>query len=183
MGITAALGPWEHIEMATGDRLEIGGAKAPGIVVRRAIAVDFPGLKRILRETFESTWQPEITPEAARRYIETDVGGRFVDEQGLRFLVAVVDGEVAGMVNWQDDFIDALHVGSVHQRLGVGRALMDEAEKTIRAAGHDQVRLETDSFNERSQAFYKALGYEEKDRYPDLEWESDLTTVLFEKKF
>jgi len=60
---------------------------------------------------------------------------------------------------------------------------MVEAEKAIEASGYIQVRLETDSFNQQSQAFYKALGYEEKDRYPDLEWESGLTTVLFEKKF
>lgn len=167
--------------MATGDAPQIGGTKA--LEVRRAVEADFPGLKRILRETFASTWQPEITPEAARRYLEADVGGRFVDEQGLHFLIATVGGEVAGLVNWQDDFIDALHVGSRYQRLGIGRALMDEAEKAIRAAGQTQVRLETDSFNERSQAFYKALGYEERDRYPDLEWQSGLTTVLFEKKF
>lgn len=163
--------------------MQINGTKAPKVMVRRAREADFPDLKRILRETFESTWQPEITPEAARRYLETDVGGRFVDEQGLNFLVAIVDGEVAGLVSWRDDFIDALHVAARHQRLGVGRALMIEAEKAIRAAGQTQVRLETDSFNKQSQAFYNALGYEEKDRYPDLEWKSDLTTVLFEKKF
>lgn len=169
--------------MTTGNVSQRDGAKAQEVVVRRATEVDFPDLKRILSETFASTWQPEITAEAAQRYLDTDVGGRFVDEQGLDFLVATVDGEVAGLVSWQDDFIDALHVSTRQQRLGVGRALMEEAEKAIRAAGQTQVRLETDSFNQQSQGFYKALGYEEKGRYPDLEWESDLTTVLFEKKF
>lgn len=169
--------------MTTGDASQIGGTKAPDVMVRRAIEADFPDLKRILSETFASTWQPEITAEAARRYLETDVGGRFVEEQGLNFLVATVEGGVAGLVSWQDDFIDALHVGTRHQRLGIGRALMMEAEKAIQGAGHAQVRLETDSFNQQSQGFYKALGYEERGRYPDLEWESDLTTVLFEKKF
>ncbi|MFD9900405.1 GNAT family N-acetyltransferase [Mesorhizobium sp. NPDC059025] len=169
--------------MTTGDISQRDGAKAPDVVVRPATEADFPAMKRILSETFASTWQPEITAEAARRYLETDVSGRFVEEQGLDFLVATVDGDVAGLVSWQDDFIDALHVGTRHQRLGIGRALMKEAEKAIRAAGQTQVRLETDSFNQQSQGFYKALGYEEKGRYPDLEWESDLTTVLFEKKF
>lgn len=169
--------------MTTGNVSQRDGAKAQEVVVRRATEVDFPDLKRILSETFASTWQPEITAEAAQRYLDTDVGGRFVDEQGLDFLVATVDGKVAGLVSWQDDFIDALHVSTRQQRLGVGRALMEEAEKAIRAAGQTQVRLETDSFNQQSQGFYKALGYEEKGRYPDLEWESDLTTVLFEKKF
>lgn len=169
--------------MATGDASHREGVKAPEVVVRPATEADFPAMKRILSETFASTWQPEITAEAARRYLETDVGGRFVEEQGLDFLVATVDGDVAGLVSWQDDFIDALHVGTRHQRLGIGRALMIETEKAIRNAGHGQVRLETDGFNQQSQGFYKALGYKETGRYPDLEWESDLTTVAFEKKF
>ncbi len=169
--------------MTTGDISQRDGAETPDVVVRRATQADFPDLKRILSETFASTWQPEITAAAAQRYLETDVGGRFVEERGLDFLVATVDGEVAGLVYWQDDFIDALHVGTRHQRLGIGRKLMKEAEKAIQTAGQTQVRLETDSFNQQSQGFYKALGYKETGRYPDLEWESDLTTVAFEKKF
>ena len=38
-----------------------------------------------------------------------------------------------------------------------------------------------DSFNTRSQAFYAARGYREADRYPDLEWNSGLTTLLLVK--
>ena len=56
------------------------------------------------------------------------------------------------------------------------------AEEAIRAAGFPQVRLETDTFNERAQSVYKAVGYVEKDRYPDDEWDSGFTTVLFEKR-
>lgn len=169
--------------MSSTGMSDSAGIKRGAITIRRGIETDFPGLKRVLRETFESTWLPEITPAAARNYVESDIGGRFVDGQGRNFLVALVDGEVAGLVNWRDDFIDALHVGSRHQRHGVGRALMAEAEQAIGTVGHKKVRLETDSFNRQSQAFYKALGYEEMDRYPDLEWDSGLTTVLFEKKF
>ena len=58
---------------------------------------------------------------------------------------------------------------------------MDRAEAEMLAAGTRQARLETDSFNTASQAFYLARGYVEAGRYPDLEWNSDLTTILFVK--
>ena len=58
---------------------------------------------------------------------------------------------------------------------------MDLAEAEIARAGFSAARLETDTFNTLSQAFYAARGYTEKDRYPDLEWNSNLTTLFLEK--
>lgn len=58
---------------------------------------------------------------------------------------------------------------------------MDGAEVAIAAAGFAQVRLETDTFNQASQAFYHSRGYREAGRYPDEEWQSGLTTILFVK--
>ncbi|RUU65557.1 GNAT family N-acetyltransferase, partial [Mesorhizobium sp. M7A.T.Ca.TU.009.01.1.1] len=49
------------------------------IIVRPAQASDIPALKQVLQETFEGTWLPNITEAAARRYVETDIGGRYVD--------------------------------------------------------------------------------------------------------
>jgi len=68
------------------------------------------------------------------------------------------------------------------QGQGVGRKLLSDAEQAIGAAGFGQARLETDTFNLRSQTLYKAVGYVEKVRYPDDEWDSGFTTVLFEKR-
>jgi ribosomal protein S18 acetylase RimI-like enzyme len=67
------------------------------------------------------------------------------------------------------------------QRQDVGRKLLSHAEQAIGAAGSAQARLETDTFNMPAQALYKAVGYIEKTRYPDDEWDSGFTTVLFEK--
>ncbi|KCZ82685.1 hypothetical protein HAD_16527 [Hyphomonas adhaerens MHS-3] len=90
-------------------------------------------------------------------------------------------GIVAGFVHWRDDFVHALHVHSDYARTGVGTQLMDLAESEIGRAGHATARLETDTFNTRSRAFYAARGFREIDQYPDLEWNSGLTTVLLEK--
>jgi ribosomal protein S18 acetylase RimI-like enzyme len=58
---------------------------------------------------------------------------------------------------------------------------MDHAEAAMAADGHAQARLETDTFNTRSQAFYAKRGYREAGRYPDEEWNSGLTTLLLVK--
>ncbi|MGS1095547.1 N-acetyltransferase family protein [Aquamicrobium terrae] len=138
-------------------------------------------MKAILRETFETTWRPQITEASVRRYVETDIGGRFVERCGTDMLVAEIGGEIAGLIHCVDDFVDALHVSSGLQRKGVGRRLMEQAERDMAAQGFRRSRLETDTFNEQSQSFYKALGYVETGRYPDEEWQSGLTTILFEK--
>ena len=67
------------------------------------------------------------------------------------------------------------------QRRGVGAALLALAEAGMRADGHAQARLETDTFNTQSRAFYRKHGYAEVDTYPDEEWDSGFTTVLLVK--
>ena len=153
------------------------------IELRAAQASDVAALKRVLRDTFEGTWLPHITPASARRYAEQDIGNRYVDRNWQGFVVAEVDGEVAGLLHRRGDFIEALHVRASHQGQGIGRRLLSHAEQVMAAEGFAQARLETDTFNLPAQTLYKAVGYVEKDRYPDDEWDSGFTTILFEKKF
>lgn len=103
------------------------------------------------------------------------------DERGAHFWLAETGGEVAGLVDWKGDFVNALHVRASHARAGIGSMLMNHAEAAIAADGFGAVRLETDTFNTRSQAFYAGRGFVEVDRYPDLEWNSGLTTLLLSK--
>ena len=151
------------------------------IYVRPATRADAPELEAILRDTFESTWKPQIRPEVAQTHVSENRPGAFVAEQGLQFWVAERDGEVVGLVHWVSDFINALHVPARHARTGVGARLMDVAEAKIAEASFAAVRLETDTFNVASQAFYLNRGYHEAGRYPDEEWDSGLTTILYVK--
>jgi ribosomal protein S18 acetylase RimI-like enzyme len=151
------------------------------ILIRPAAPEDADALKAILRDTFESTWLPQLTPKAAETYRRDDRPAAYVDERGALFLVAEVDGEVVGFVDRDGDFVNALHVLASHARSGVGGRLMDHAEAAMAAAGHARARLETDTFNTRSQAFYAKRGYREAGRYPDQEWNSGLTTLLLVK--
>ena len=149
--------------------------------VRRSRPSDAASLREVLHDTYESTWLPQLTPEAAEAYRGEDRPAAYVGERGLLFLVAEVGGEVVGLVDWDGDFVNALHVLASHARSGVGSRLMDHAEAAMAAAGHARARLETDTFNIRSQAFYAKRGYREAGRYPDEEWNSGLTTLLLVK--
>ncbi|WP_068876497.1 MULTISPECIES: GNAT family N-acetyltransferase [unclassified Phenylobacterium] len=156
-------------------------ARPSSILIRRGRPSDAASLREVLHDTYESTWLPQVTPEAARAFREADRPAAYVAERGGLFHVAEVDGQVVGFVDWEADFVNALHVRSSHARLGIGSRLMDAAEAEIARAGFSVVRLETDTFNARSQAFYRARGYREIDRYPDVEWNSGLTTLLLAK--
>ena len=151
------------------------------VQVRPATLADAPALKAILRDTFESTWRPNITAAAAAAFLREDRPTAYVSEKGLEFWAAEREGEVVGLVHWEGDFVHALHVPARHARSGVGARLMDHAEAEISRAGFAAARLETDTFNKRSQAFYAARGYVEAGRYPDEEWNSGLTTLLLVK--
>jgi ribosomal protein S18 acetylase RimI-like enzyme len=164
-----------------GEGQEFMSMREQMVQVRPATLADAPALKAILRDTFESTWRPNITLTAAEAFRTEDRPSAFVAEKGLEFWVAERDGEVVGLVYWEDDFVHALHVLARHARSGVGALLMDHAEAQIAEAGFAAARLETDTFNTRSQAFYATRGYREADRYPDTEWNSDLTTLLLVK--
>lgn len=154
---------------------------ADSIRLRPAQPADAAALKAILRDTFESTWRPNVTEAAAATFLSEDRPAAYVGEKALEFLVAERGGEVAGFVHWDGDFVHALHVLARHARHGVGARLMDHAEGEMAKAGLAAARLETDTFNQRSQAFYAARGYVEADRYPDEEWNSGLTTLLLVK--
>lgn len=151
------------------------------ITLRRARAEDARAVREVSHDTFHSTWRPQITARAAQAFIDEDKPAAYFAARGLHFIVAEFAGEIAGFVDWEEDFVNALHVRAAHARQGIGAALMDHAEAAIAAAGFAQARLETDTFNTRSQAFYAARGYVEAGRYPDLEWDSGLTTLLLVK--
>lgn len=151
------------------------------LILRPARPADAAALAAILHDTFESTWAPQVTLAAARAFRDEDRPAAYVAERGLAFWVAERAGEVVGFVDWEADFVNALHVRCGHARSGVGSRLMDQAEAAIAAAGHAAVRLETDVFNAPSQAFYAARGYREADRYPDTQWDSGVVTLLLVK--
>ncbi len=149
--------------------------------IRPARFTDAAGLTAILCDTFESTWLPNINSSAAKAFRDEDRPAAYVARRGHEFWVCHCSEYIVGFVDWQGDFVNALHVRGSYSRSGVGSRLMDKAEAEIRKSGFTAARLETDTFNRVSQQFYAKRGYTEADRYPDTEWDSDLVTILLVK--
>lgn len=150
----------------------------PTPALRPAQAADAAALTRLLHETFHDTWLPNLRPQAAQAWLREEQAARYVAESGAAFIVATIGGELAGFVHRHADFIHALHVSGRFRRHGIGQTLLAQAEQAMLDEGHTLSRLETDTFNTASRAFYIACGYREVAQYPDEEWDSGLTTVL-----
>lgn len=79
------------------------------------------------------------------------------------FLGAEVDGELAGAVLGTHDgrkgWINRLSVAPEHRRKGIGRALVRAVEKRLEGLGIEIVTCLIETWNDRSLAFFDALGY------------------------
>ena len=128
------------------------------ITVRPTRLGDKVALETILWDTFESTWRPQVTAQAAQAFRDEAQPAVFVYEKGQAFWVAERDGEVAGLVYRGRRPCTCIPARALGRRAcqGVGAALMDLAEARMAADGQTAARLETDTFNTRSQAFYAA---------------------------
>lgn len=81
------------------------------------------------------------------------------------FLVARQDARIVGtiMVGYEGHrgWINYLAVAPDQQRRGIGRALMTEAERLLRAAGYPKINLLVRRTNADVIAFYARLGFAE----------------------
>ncbi len=79
------------------------------------------------------------------------------------FLVAEADGRIVGtvMVGYEGHrgWINYLAVEPARQRGGLGKTLMDEAERRLRAAGCPKINLQVRPTNRGVIAFYERIGF------------------------
>lgn len=82
-------------------------------------------------------------------------------------LVGVVDGVVVATVmagyEGHRGWINYLAVDPTRRRAGFGRALMEEAEARLAAAGRPKVNLQVRTSNPEAIAFYERIGYQVDD--------------------
>lgn len=93
---------------------------------------------------------------------------RILSRPDEQFLVAELDGRVVGWLHAAiSEPVDSepyvkivgLVVDHRHQRKGIGRMLMTEAEGWARARGYSIVRLSSTSLRTGAHRFYEQLGY------------------------
>lgn len=79
------------------------------------------------------------------------------------FLVAEREGRVVAsiMIGYEGHrgWINYLAVEPASRRLGLGRALMEEAERILRAAGCPKINLQIRTANAGMRAFYERIGF------------------------
>lgn len=143
------------------------------MTIRTATAGDAALLVRLNREVqdLHVAAEPDLyaTPDAA------DVEAWFRAQLGspdVRILVAET-GEAAGyavvrIIDWAGHvfarprriaLVDQIAVGAAHRRHGVGRALMEAAERLAGDQACSEIQLDVRAFNGDALAFYQALGY------------------------
>jgi len=73
--------------------------------------------------------------------------------------VAEIGGAVAGFVMVVDDEVEQVYVAAGHRGSGVAGALLAEAERQVKAGGHDRAWLAVVAGNARARRFYERSGW------------------------
>ncbi|OWY63000.1 GNAT family N-acetyltransferase [cyanobacterium TDX16] len=74
-------------------------------------------------------------------------------------MVAELGGDVVGFVMVDDDEVEQVYVAAAARGSGVAAALLDEAERRVRAAGHQAAWLAVVAGNARARRFYARCGW------------------------
>ena len=88
---------------------------------------------------------------------------RKLEGQPKMFLVGCLNGQIIATVvagyDGHRGWINYLAVHPNHQRTGIGRRIMGEAETILRAVGCPKINLQVRSTNVNIIEFYKTIGY------------------------
>ncbi|WP_137288004.1 GNAT family N-acetyltransferase [Natronorubrum halophilum] len=147
------------------------------LTIRRATVDDCAAIQRVIADSWRESYRGLLEVSTVER--TTDPAGfypakRFrqkLDDSDLRFLVALVGGDVAGVVNvcWGSEntheFVTAdgceirsLYLAPPLWREGIGTALV-EAGRDAFPPGTEESFAEVFSANERGRAFYESVGF------------------------
>jgi ribosomal protein S18 acetylase RimI-like enzyme len=144
-----------------------------GFGIRPASPEDYPALLDLSPRLAigVAPWRdPAKVAAAVREWIESSLAS--AAEQGHAVLVAVLDGQIAGMASLAerehftgevDAYVGELVVDRAMEGRGAGRALMAAAEGWAAARGLSRITLETGARNHRALHFYEGAGYHEEE--------------------
>ncbi|WP_291295915.1 GNAT family N-acetyltransferase [Elioraea sp.] len=149
-------------------------------VIRTALPAEEQAASAVLREAFTPYARAlgrEITPEAFARLAGAIARG------DVR--VAVEGDAILGLMTLKHDDgwleVDQLAVAHAHQKRGIGRALLADAETIARAAGVATLRLHTAAMFGHLLQLYASAGYVETHRAPPPHGADAYPRVFFEK--
>jgi ribosomal protein S18 acetylase RimI-like enzyme len=129
-----------------------------GVTLRRAALRDAPEVAEIWWVGWQDGHLGFVPQALIDARTEESFGTRSAERVGDT-TVAVVDGAVAGFVMVVGDEVEQVYVSRAHRGSGVAAALLDEAERQVRANGHEQAWLAVATGNARARAFYERAGW------------------------
>lgn len=156
---------------------------APGISIRDMRAADRSVLVRFMAalNDKEVALSPDRAPghEMAEGHVafllkEVDRRGGFtliaeVDEKAAAFLLAYVNSVDEGDIHLLEPFrrageVSDIFVDPAYRRLGLARALIEEAERRFRSMGLVRMEIRFLESNEAAENTYRAAGFGEHER-------------------
>ena len=152
------------------------------VALRDAVEGDVAALVSLLRRSWLVTWAPALPFEAVQAFTAADPARLYAESMWPHFLLAMLNGALAGMAQVADDRLENLHVDPDIWGRGVGSRLLEAAEHQI-ARTHFLARLEVRAFNRRARAFYGRRGWVEMRCYPETECGSPVENVEMQKAF
>jgi ribosomal protein S18 acetylase RimI-like enzyme len=135
--------------------------------IRPAAEADIPLLRDLAQRIWRECYPGIIAPEQ----IEFMLGWMYSEEEirrqfaaGIPWEIAVVDGTPAGFLSWQreDDGrvkISKLYLLPQHQRLGLGRKMIDHIAARARALGAHAMWMQVNKRNGRAIGAYLKAGF------------------------
>jgi chorismate mutase/ribosomal protein S18 acetylase RimI-like enzyme len=160
----------------------------PDVALRPATSEDVPAVAALHVATRRAS-EPLIPPQVHTDVEVHDWVAGLLDRHDVATWVALAGDQVAGYVTFTETWLDDLYVAPLHQRAGIGSALL-ELVKSQRPAGFSLWVFES---NEPARAFYRAHGLVElertdgadnEERAPDLEmaWLGDEPLTLLRRR-
>ena len=140
----------------------MSGDRPPGTTIRLATAADTDHVRRCVVEAYEQ-YVSRIGGPPAPMLADYEA----LVERGA-VSVAICDGRLAGvLVAWPE--ADHLHIDNVatsteFRGTGVGRALIESAERAAQASGLDELRLYTNVAMSENLDYYLRRGFTETHR-------------------
>lgn len=146
------------------------------IVVRPATIRDYPemctiiqGVDELHRQHLPNIFQKPAGPCRQRDYIQS-----LLADETTGLFVAQAQAEIVGFVHVlvrdapaipilvprRYALVDSLVVQSAFRRQGIGRALMDQAERWAQEQGAQDIELNVYEFNQEAIDFYRQMEYE-----------------------
>jgi ribosomal-protein-alanine N-acetyltransferase len=124
-----------------------------------------PGDFEALHELDKACFEPEISYSRAelRGFLRLPTFEGAVAESGGQIAGFVISYRAPGNVG----HVVTLDVAEAHRRLGLGRALLEEAMARLARKNVKRYRLEVDAANAPAIAFYESFGFRESHRLPD----------------